>query len=208
MHAQSNGLPAKPCISTRSPPVNCGAVAIEESPDMVRSLALRSVAAGALAALVLLALPAQAQWKWRDAAGHVQYSDLPPPSGTPDKDILNRPAVQQRAAAAAGAGPGSAASQALAAASSPLAPRMEDPALEAARKKAEADQAAKAKADADKNAAIKAGNCARAKSEAATMDSGVRLARTNDKGEREILDDAQRAAETKRLQGIMTSDCK
>jgi hypothetical protein len=173
---------------------------------MVRSPALRSLAAGAaLAALVLLALPAQAQWKWRDAAGHVQYSDLPPPSGTPDKDILNRPAVQQRAAAAA---PASAASVALAAASSPLAPRMEDPALEAARKKAEADQAAKAKADADKNAAIKAGNCARARGEAATLESGIRLARTNDKGEREILDDAQRAAETKRLQGIMASDCK
>jgi hypothetical protein len=175
---------------------------------MVRSPALRGLAAGAaLAALVLLALPAQAQWKWRDAAGHVQYSDLPPPSGTPDKDILNRPAVQQRAAAAAAA-PASAASAALAAASSPLAPRMEDPALEAARKKAEADQAAKAKADADKNAAIHAGNCARAKSEAATLDSGIRLARTNDKGEREILDDAQRAAETKRLQGVMASECK
>ena len=171
---------------------------------MVRSPALRSIAAGAVAALALLALPAAAQWKWRDPAGHVQYSDLPPPLGTPDKDILTRPAVQQRSAAAAA--PASAA-PAVGAASSPLTPRMEDPALEAARKKTEADQAAKAKADAEKNAAIKAGNCARAKSEAATLDSGVRLARTNDKGEREILDDAQRDAEIKRVQGVMTSNC-
>jgi len=68
---------------------------------MARSIVLRCALTGAMAALVLCALPAQAQWKWRDAAGHVQYSDLPPPSGTPEKDILGRPAAQQRRAAAA-----------------------------------------------------------------------------------------------------------
>ena len=29
------------------------------------------------------------QWKWRDARGQVQYSDLPPPKGTPD-DIIQK----------------------------------------------------------------------------------------------------------------------
>jgi hypothetical protein len=170
---------------------------------MVRSPALRRIAAGAVAALAVLALPAAAQWKWRDASGHVQYSDLPPPLGTPDKDILNRPAVQQRSAAAAVAS-----ASAASASASGLVPRTVDSELETKRKKAEAEQAAKAKADEDKNAAIRADNCNRAKSQMQTLDSGIRLARTNDKGEREIMDDAQRDAETKRMRDIMSSNCK
>jgi hypothetical protein len=34
------------------------------------------------------------------------------------------------------------------------------------------------------------------------------MARTNDKGEREIMDDAARAAESKRLDTVIASDCK
>jgi hypothetical protein len=34
------------------------------------------------------------------------------------------------------------------------------------------------------------------------------LSRVNSKGEREIMDDAARAAEAKRLQEIMAADCK
>ena len=42
----------------------------------------------------------------------------------------------------------------------------------------------------------------------ATLESGMRMARVNDKGEREVLDDAQRAAELKRVNAIIASDCK
>ena len=63
----------------------------------------------ALAALAL-ALPCAAQWKWRDAQGHIQYSDRPPPNEVRDRDILTRPAAApaaqrpaQGASAAAGA---------------------------------------------------------------------------------------------------------
>ncbi len=161
-----------------------------------------------MAALALLALPAHAQWKWRDAAGHVQYSDLPPPLGTPDKDILARPAAQNRAAAVAAAQLPASAASAPRAAASALAPRTIEPELEAKRKQAEADQAAKKKADEEHNAVARADNCKRAKSQMQTLESGVRLARTNDKGEREILDDAQRDAEMKRTRDVMAADCK
>jgi hypothetical protein len=40
------------------------------------------------------------------------------------------------------------------------------------------------------------------------MDSGMRIARVNAKGEREILDDNQRVAEQRRLQSVIDSDCK
>ena len=34
---------------------------------------------------------ASGQWKWRDANGSSQYSDRPPPQGTPDSAILAKP---------------------------------------------------------------------------------------------------------------------
>ena len=68
--------------------------------------------------------------------------------------------------------------------------------------------AAKKKAEDEKVAIAKADNCLRAKAQVRTLDSGVRIARTNDKGEREFMDDAARAAETKRAQDIVASDCK
>ena len=44
-------------------------------------------------------------------------------------------------------------------------------------------------------AAQRADNCRRARTHMATLDSGMRMSRTNDKGEREVLDDKQRADE-------------
>lgn len=170
---------------------------------MVRSILLRGVAGGVAAALALCALPAQAQWKWRDAAGHTQYSDLPPPPGTPDKDILTRPAGQARRAGTAPASAVAAAS----AASQALLPRTVDPELEAKRKKAEAEQAAKAKAEEAKLAAVKADNCSRARTQLRALDSGVRLARVNDKGEREFLTDQQRASESRQVHDAIASNC-
>ena len=41
-----------------------------------------------------------------------------------------------------------------------------------------------------------------------TLDSGVRIARVTANGEREILDDKQRADETKRTRDIIAADCK
>ena len=40
-----------------------------------------------------LALPAVAQWKWRDAQGRITVSDRPPPREVPERDILVRPAA-------------------------------------------------------------------------------------------------------------------
>jgi hypothetical protein len=171
-------------------------------------MARLSVAFVAAFVAALLASPAEAQWKWKDKAGRVQYSDLPPPAGTPEADILGKPGAQRPAAAAAPAAPASAASASVAAASGALVPRTADPELEARRKKAEAEQAAKAKAEQDRVAAARAENCTRAKAQLATLDSGIRVARTNAKGEREFLDDKQRADETRFARDTIRSDCK
>ncbi len=164
--------------------------------------------AGLLAAslALLLALPAAAQWRWRDANGRVTASDRPPPREIPDKDILQRPAAAARSAATAG--PASAAAAGVAVAATGAASAPVDKELQARKKAAEADQQAKAKAEEQRNAAIRADNCARARSHLATLDSGQRLARINDKGEREVLDDAARAAEVRRAREVIASDCR
>ena len=77
------------------------------------------------------------------------------------------------------------------------------------KKKQAADAVAAKKAEEEqKSAKIKIENCARAKTAKTTLDSGGRIGVTNAKGEREIMDDAARAAETKRVQGMIDASCK
>jgi Domain of unknown function (DUF4124) len=143
-----------------------------------------------------------ANWKYRDAQGRIVVSDLPPPAGVQDKDILERPtAVVRRAPAAA------AASAAATAAPTAVA-QGNDPELEARRKKAASEQEQKQKVEQEKDAAQRAENCSRAKSHLAALGDGLRIARTNDKGEREILDDKGRADEMQRARQVIASDCK
>ena len=204
MHAQSTGLrPADTSLhgARRYTPRHSK----RSVPTMVRPTAARSIVIGATALLALLSLPAEAQWKWRDSSGHVQYSDLPPPASTPDKDILSRPTQRTSPSSPPVA---ASATPAVGSASSPLVARSTDPELEAKRKKAEADQAAKQKAEEDRVAAAKADNCNRAKGQIKSLESGLRMARTNANGEREILDDAARDAEMKRSRDAVATDCK
>lgn len=151
---------------------------------------------------LLLALPADAQWRWRDASGRVTASDLPPPREIPDKDILQRPGGARPPAPAAPATAASAAS-AVATPATPV-----DKELEARKKAAEQQQQAKARADEQRLAAVRAENCSRARSHLANLESGQRLARVNDKGEREFLDDKTRADESRRAREIIASDCR
>lgn len=156
--------------------------------------------AGATLALLVaaLAVPAHAQWKWRDKNGQVHLSDLPPPREVAEKDVLQRPNATVRAPAQTAA---PAASAVLA-----EAPRV-DAELEARRRKAEQEQTAQRKAEAEKLASARAENCQRAQAQLRSLESGMRLVRVNDKGEREVLDDQQRAGESQRARNIIAADC-
>lgn len=147
---------------------------------------------------------AAAQWKWRDASGRIQYSDLPPPSSVPERNVLQRP---RPAAIVAPPPPEGAASAALAA-SVPAADSTVDPALEAKRKQAEQEEAAKRQAEEQRVAQVRQQNCERARANLRTMESGQRLARINEKGEREIIDDAARARETAQARQAIASECR
>jgi hypothetical protein len=151
-----------------------------------------------------LALPASAQWKWRDKGGVVQYSDLPPPPGIPSQDILQRSTTGRQGIA--GAGP--AASAALVAPGA----RGGDPELEAKRRKSEQDKTDKVKAEervqAERLAVAQMDNCSRAKGHMKSLEDGLRMVRTNASGEREVLDDKARADEKARAREIIASECR
>ncbi|HEX5285997.1 MAG TPA: DUF4124 domain-containing protein [Polaromonas sp.] len=157
------------------------------------------------------ALTALAQWQWTDKDGHKVFSDRSPPAEIQDKNILKRPGNHQMAAVPASqssaASLGTAASAAAGKASAPKLSG-KDAQLEARKKQAEEEDAAKKKVEEEKIAMARADNCERARKGLASFQSGVRIAVTNAKGEREIMDDSARALEMKRLQGIVDSDCK
>ena len=154
-------------------------------------------------------LAALAQWQWIDKDGRKVFSDQPPPPSVPANKILRQPGARVAPPAEETVAPASAAAAqtAKAAASAPKLTGKEKE-LEDKKKAAEAAEAAKKKALEEEVARLRADNCARAKRSKATFDTGVPIARTNDKGEREIMNDATRAAEIKRLEGMIASDCK
>lgn len=145
----------------------------------------------------VLPLAAAAQWQWIDQGGRKVFSDQPPPPGTPAKNILRQPGGQ--------APPPAAAQAPVASAPRPLG---QDKALEDKKQQSEAAEASKKKAEEERQAAARAENCARARKAKEALDSGVRLARSNDRGEREYMDEAARAAEYRRLQPVLDRDCR
>lgn len=162
-------------------------------------LKLPRVGALFLASLVMaLAAPAaHAQWKWRDKTGQVNASDRPPPLEVPEKDILARPTPDARRTAPA-------ASAAAPARPAPAGDRD----LEARKRTAEQEQAAKAKAEEERLTTQRAENCRRARSHLTALESGQRIARITDKGEREVLDDRGRADEMRQARAVIASDCR
>lgn len=135
------------------------------------------------------------------------FSDTAPPAGTPDKHILKRPHGRASVSESPSQEAEGTASTAAAPAVAAPKPAGVDVELQTRRKKAEEAEAAKTKAEQERIAKARADNCDRARRAKATLDSGVRLATVNAKGEREIMDDQSRSAEQKRLDDIMRNDC-
>ncbi len=174
---------------------------------------LRNLIVSAAVVLVGVAgtTSAFAQWKWLDKDRRVQYSDIPPPFNTPERDILQRP--KGPAAAPAATAPATSATPAASAAlSGAVAPRTVEPELEAKRRKAEQEQAARAqagaKAEEERLAALRTEGCNRARADIRTLDDGGRLARSNARGEREVMDDRQRADELRRTRDLIAALCR
>ncbi len=148
-------------------------------------------------AACLCALSASAQWIWLDKDGRKVFSDRPPPAEVADKDVLKRPVGR-------GAPPLAAPAPAVAPAAAPAGV---DKSLQEKRKQAEDAEAAKRKVEEERVARAKAENCARAQQAKASFDSGMRISRVNEKGEREFMDESARAIEGERIQASINQNC-
>ncbi|MEO8120035.1 MAG: DUF4124 domain-containing protein [Rhodoferax sp.] len=166
-----------------------------------------------MGAACLISMAASAQWQWTDKDGRKVFSDRAPPADVLEKNIVKRPggrgaqAATTDVSAVTATGVAAVASAPQSAASAPKLSGV-DKELTDKKKKAEEAETAKRKAEEERVVKAKIENCVRAKQAKAGFDSGVRIARTNDKGEREVMDDMARTTEMKRIQSIIDADCK
>ena len=165
-------------------------------------------------ALCLACAGAQAQWQWLDKDGRRVFSDRAPPPEVPAKDVMQQPGGMSRSAgasaAAASASDPSSASGAAQGAPEASAPKLGTVDKDLVEKKKQAELAAKAKAKAEDERVAKAKqeNCERARAGKALMESGVRVSMTNANGQREVLEDAGRAEQQKRIQQSVDANCR
>jgi len=158
--------------------------------------------------------PSEAQWAWKDGNGRLVYSDRPPPSDIKAANIVRQPSTQALANPAPASGP-------LDDAGKPSDAKNSDaktPAPNAPKTIAERDmefrKRQQERADSDKKAteeqtksAAKTAECERARGYMRSLEDGIRITKTDAAGNREFLDDAQRAAEVERTRKIIQSAC-
>jgi type IV secretory pathway VirB10-like protein len=156
---------------------------------------LRLACAGAL---MLLAQLAHAQYSWIDDKGTRVFSDRPPPPGTPSSRILKAPRSPQTLQPVATPAPSSAAANAKPVAP-PLAERDAD-FRKRATERAEGENKAKEEMQ---RKAEQAEDCKAARQAQAQLQTGTRVARVDEKGERGFLSDEERASQLQRAQRVL-----
>jgi hypothetical protein len=147
----------------------------------------------AVALLATASSGAMAQYAWLDAKGVKQYSDMPPPPGTPANRVLRDAVAHPVSPSAAQESP---AASSLAERNAAFQKRRME---QAERERKESEQA---RLDADR-----ARNCDQARAYSRALASGERISRVDQNGEYNYLSDAERAQETAATQRIM-EQCK
>jgi hypothetical protein len=150
---------------------------------------------------MLLAQLAHAQYSWIDGKGTRVFSDRPPPPNTPASRILKAPRGYQLPEPASAAAPAASASNA--ATDKPAPPTLAERDADFKKRASErAENERKALDEAERNAQ-QLENCKAARQMVAQVQSGMRMAQVNEKGEREVLGDAQRAQQLERAQRVL-----
>ena len=179
------------------------------------SSVIRATIAVAIVLAGFASTPSEAQWAWKDGNGRVVYSDRPPPSDIKPAQITRQPSTQVLANPAPASGPLDDAgkptdaknSDAKNAAPSNAPKTIAEREMEFRKRQQErADSDKKAAEEQTKNA-TKTAECDRARGYMKSLEDGVRVTRTDAAGNREFLNDEQRAAETDRTRKIIQSTC-
>lgn len=174
-----------------------------------RSRRLAALAIATVAAAYMSG--AAGQWAWKEDSGRVVYSDRPPPANIKSTQILRQPAMAAPAPAPQTTTPGGTAADGDKPAASPAASSAPKSVAERdmefrKRQQERADSERKAQEEQQK-AAAKAADCERSRGYLRSLEDGVRISRTDASGNREILDDAQRATEIERTRKSIQQLC-
>jgi hypothetical protein len=149
---------------------------------------------------------AAAQYKWVDENGKVQYGDVPPPGVNASPMRRKAPPVtySQPEASDKKDGDKKDGDQKDSAKKGPRTSAEQD--AEFRRRQKETEQERQKQAKAEQQAADKLENCARAQESVRVVEAG-RVSRTDPKGERYFLDDAQLAQESVRARQLVRDWC-
>lgn len=156
-----------------------------------------------LGAAVIATLPTAAQqlYKYVGPDGKVQYSDRPPPDGRKAEKVTGSRLSSVPAGTTTAAASGDAAKSAT-----PKTAAEQEQAFR--QRQIDADEKARKDEKLAQQQQQQAESCANARRELAGMQSGARVARLNESGERVFLDDAGVQSEISRLQREIASGCK
>jgi uncharacterized protein DUF4124 len=168
----------------------------------------RHAAALALTLIAAMyAVSAAAQWAWKEENGRVVYSDRPPPPNVKIQ-ILRQPSNSTPVTESQPAGSADASKAGADKGASNAPKTLAERDMEFRKRQQErADSERKAQEEQQKTAA-KAADCERSRGYLKSLEDGVRIAKTDASGNREYLDDAQRAAETDRARKLVEATCK
>lgn len=159
----------------------------------------------ALGALLLVAATAaHAQYVWIGPNGTRQYSDRPPPPGTPAGKILKapgRPAMEPATSSQTSAEPAAGSQDA---ARPPTLAEQEAAFRERSKARAELEQ--KNQEDAERRKRL-AEHCAAARETQASLNSGIRVARVGPDGEKTYMSDEEKAARSEQVRRAL-QECR
>lgn len=156
------------------------------------------LAISAAVCLLAAALPSTGSaqvYQWKDSSGRTIISDTPPPSttkGTRSVGGSPAPSTEAPAAGSAAAAPKTAAEKEM----------------EFRKRQQEAREKADKEAKEQAAAAERKDNCERARRQLAALESGQGFVTHDDKGERHVMQAAERQQEIERMQRFMADACK
>ena len=160
-----------------------------------------------LTVLLAFALPASAQWAWKDLNGRLVYSDQAPPASVKPAQIVRQPGGAPASAPAPVAAVPSQAGDAKADPSRGGPKTLAEQEAEfRKRQKERADAEAKSQRD-EQLLAMKAAECERQRGYLRSLEDGNRIFQTTTSGEREVIDDARREAELRRVRESLIKNC-
>lgn len=168
-----------------------------------------SLAAAAGLLVSAFAVPAVAQWAWRDETGRTVYSDQAPPANIKGDQILRQPSARTFGTtnnATPTAAP-DAKGEVKDAAKPPAPKTLAEREMEFRKRLQENAEAEKKRGEDQSRSDERAAECERMRGYLKALEEGQRVARTDAQGNREYLDDAQRAAELSRMRDGLNRSC-